>query len=486
MDLTWCPMVLLATAAAATVADDTVVGPRQGPWRRLFLDDTHIAGSDGVRRVFHRARKHADNPIITKTMDWEGYGPFVHGTVFREGNRLRLWHFIYSGKYVNGYAESADGLNWTKPVLGVCEYNGSRENNLVLTDPNETALALNLSVIRRDWVSNPAARYIAFFNSLAPKPCHPCFATSPDGIHWTLDPDGPKGLRSGDEMRVFYDPYVWRYVATRKGSRERRGRAVGVAVSRDGIAWRNLNSGEPVVFSLETGKQANQIYDMVVFAYQGLYLGLPNTYHAGWPDHGPPVQDKELGEAEKGTPTTLEIELAWSRDLTMWHRPPDAGQNPFIELGPEGAFDSGCIMGVANAPVLMDDELWFYYGGWDGPHRSWTRQAAVGLATLRLDGFVSIRAGAEEGWLLTPPEPLRQPMLTVNAAVGTDGYVTAELVDEAGTVVPGFGRKNCKPVRGDSVRGRIVWQPDATLPATKRCRVRFVLRNADLYSYLPE
>ena len=29
------------------------------------------------------------------------------------------------------YAESKDGVNWRKPKLGIVEYNGSRENNLV-------------------------------------------------------------------------------------------------------------------------------------------------------------------------------------------------------------------------------------------------------------------------------------------------------------------------------------------------------------------
>lgn len=501
--------LLLAILSSCAAADD-LAGAPNGPWRRLFLDDARVARQSGLRRVFHPARKHPGNPVIKKTEPWEGFGPYVHGTVLREGDRLRMWYFIYSGRYMNAYAESSDGLTWLKPKLGLCEFKGAKDNNLILSDEKVTALALNLSVIQsptrhplpregrsfsevssygdgaRPWVVDPAQRYIAFFNSLASRPLRQAFAVSPDGIHWTIGLDTLKGLSSGDEMRVFYDPYERRYVATCKTGKARRGRAASIALSPDGVQWQRINAGEPVVYSLETGKQAHQIYNMAVFPYQGLYIGLPNTYHAGWPDHDPPVRDGELAEGEKDTPTTGEIEIAWSRDLTAWQRPPGAGQCPFIALGPSGAFDSGMVMGVANAPVIMGDELWFYYGGWDGPHRSATRNAAIGLATLRLDGFVSLAADAE-GWLITPPEAFTKPAVLVNAKVAPGGKLVAELLDDHDRPILGFDRRLCEPFTGDSVRHQLTWRDAAQrgLPAGARPKLRFFLSKAELYSYRP-
>ena len=478
-------LLLMASASAAEV--DLIVGSPQGPWRRLFLDDTHIAEQHGLRRVFHRAQKHPGNPVVAKTQPWEGFGPYVHGTVMRGQDGLRMWYFIYTRHYLNGYAESSDGLAWTKPKLGLCPYRGARDTNLVLSDEKSVALALNLSVIGRPWLSEAGERYIAFFNSLAAKPIRPRFATSPDGIHWTIDPTPLKGLRSGDEMRVCYDPYRRQYVATCKTAKLRRGRAVSLALSPDGLTWHYVNGAKPVVYSLETGKQANQIYDMPVFPYQGLYIGLPNVYHAGWPDHVPPMQPGELGEAEKGTPTTLEIEVAWSRDLEEWHRPANAGHGPLIALGEPGAFDCGCIMGVANAPIVMGGELWFYYGGWTGPHRSHTRNAAIGLATLRLDGFASMEAGDREGWLVTPAERLTRPAVTINAKVQPGGGIWAELVDAEGHVAPGFEREQCSSFDGDSVEHLLTWQGRSMKPwrPARELKVRFYLRKAALFAYSP-
>ena len=470
--------------------DDLVVGPPTGPWRRLFLDDAHIVAQQGLRRVFHPAQKHPNNPVIRPTEPWEGGRPYVHGTVLCDQGRLRMWYLMNADcprcRYRNGYAESTDGLVWEKPKLGLCDYQGSKENNLVLTDKEVVALALNLNVIKRPWIGDPGGRYIAFFNSLATKPLTPRFALSEDGIHWTVSPAVVNGLRSGDELRVCYDPYRWRYVATCKCVKERRGRAVSLATSLDGVQWQGIEAGQPLVYSLETGNQANQIYEMPLFAYQGLYLGLPDIYHAAWPDHDR-VSDEEMVAAEEGSPTTSEVEIAWSRDLAHWLRPPGAGTCPFIPLGPQGAFDCGLVMGAANTPVVMGDELWFYYGGWDGPHRILTQRAAIGLATLRLDGFASMQADAQEGWLVTPVETFSEPRVTINAQVAPGGQIVAELLDQNGQPVAGFDRQNCEPFQGDSVRQVLKWKEAGKghLPPGGRMRIRFLLRNAELYSYLP-
>ena len=61
---------------------------------------------------------------------------------------------------------------------------------------------------------------------------------------------------------------------------------------------------------------------------------------------------------------------------------------------------------------------------------------ATGLATLRLDGFCSFRAGDTEGWLISRREPFRRPAVTLNARVGTNGCVAAEILDRHNRVLP--------------------------------------------------
>jgi len=170
--------------------------------------------------------------------------------------------------------------------------------------------------------------------------------------------------------------------------------------------------------------------------------------------------------------------------MINWTRPPR--REPFLPLGPEGAFDSGMVF-TAIAPVQMGDELWFYYGGFDGPHNTSAREAAIGVATLRLDGFCSMRAGGEEGWIVSRREAFATPAVTINARTGEDGVIVAELLDRNDEVLEGFSREDCVPFSGDGVRHRLSWKKaafdEAQLEGDKK--IRFFLRDAELFSYLP-
>ena len=69
---------------------------------------------------------------------WEG-ASCAYMKVFEDGD---LYRMIYRGwqhdrklkaehKEVTCYAESKDGVNWTKPKLGLFEFDGSKQNNIV-------------------------------------------------------------------------------------------------------------------------------------------------------------------------------------------------------------------------------------------------------------------------------------------------------------------------------------------------------------------
>jgi hypothetical protein len=283
-------------------------------------------------------------------------------------------------------------------------------------------------------------------------------------------------------LNFFYDPYQQRYVATVKTG-SRRGRAATIAVSTDGLDWERPVPG-PIFVADDLDPDATQIYGIPVFPYQGLYIGQPWIYHARWFKEGR-YTDRRMGEAEKGSPCTVDVQLAWSWDLINWTRPPE--RQPFIPCGADGEFDSHMIY-TATGPVQMGDQLYFYYGGWNGPHDTREREAAIGLAVLRLDGFCSLRAGAEEGWLISRRERFGTPAVTINARTGAGGYVVAEILDRNNRVLQGFSREDCVPFRGDATRHRLTWKTAAfdasQLEGDKK--LRFYLRHADLYSYLPE
>jgi len=482
--------------AAGPPTEDLIAGSDSGPWRRVFLDGAVVEAQGGLERVFHTPTKHPANPVIVKDKTWEGRpgrsGPYLYGTVMWDEGRLRMWYQLGDGGNRISYAESQNGLDWVKPVLGLIEFEGSKDNNLCLfLGPEDeqpaprnrrSGQSHNPSVIKQTWEKNPEKRYALYTYGADHRKAR--VAYSPDGLRWTFVPEtAEKALfSSADVINYFRDPYRERFVATVKcGSR--RGRAATVAFSDDGLEWvRPLR--EPVFAADDLDNDTTQIYGMPVFPYQGLYIGQPWIYHARWFKEGR-YTDEKMGEAEKGSPCVADVQLAWSWDLFNWTRPPQ--REPFLPLGPKGTFDSGMIF-TAIAPVQMGDELWFYYGGFNGPHNiSLLREGAIGVATLRLDGFCSMRAKGKEGWLITRRDAFATPAVTLNARTGEGGVIVAEILDRNDQVLEGFSREDCVPFTGDGVRHRLAWKKadfdEAQREGDKK--IRFFLRDAELFSYLP-
>ena len=173
-------------------------------------------------------------------------GPYVYGTALWDEGRLRPG-ITPTAARTELPPESSDGITWTKPELGLVEFAGSKANNIVVgagPAPDETppypgqGQCHNPSVIKRPWEKDPAKRYALFCYGQEYRWARVAF--SPDGRRWTFAPETrEKGLfSSSDVLNFLWDPYKARYVATWK-SGNRRGRAVGVAWSGDGLSWRS-------------------------------------------------------------------------------------------------------------------------------------------------------------------------------------------------------------------------------------------------------
>jgi hypothetical protein len=181
-------------------------------------------------------------------------------------------------------------------------------------------------------------------------------------------------------------------------------------------------------------------------------------------------------------------QLAWSADGLEWHRP---WREPWLDIGPEGDFDMGMVMGPAD-PIINEREMWFPYGGFpirhDTTDQTW--KAAIGLATTRLDGFAAWEAGSKGGELVTQPFVCAGDRLFVNTEA-QDGSLAVEVLDDKGQPIPGFEAGACQPVAVDTlaadneVAGWVRWKGGDGLSrlAGKRIQLRFTLNNARLYSF---
>ena len=158
------------------------------------------------------------------------------------------------------------------------------------------------------------------------------------------------------------------------------------------------------------------------------------------------------------------------------------------------------MVNMSAMPIPVGDNLYIYYGGARHHHDWWIVgekeglnvpeatsmehvEYALGLATLRLNGFVSIDAGpVREGILITRALRTESPNLLINASCGKSGYIRVEATDADDQVFPGFSRDSFDVFQGDSTSHKLSCAAIAKSPHSGALRLRFFMRNASLYS----
>ncbi len=460
------------------ISDETVFRVPAGQ-RQLFLDTYGIAETANLHRTLHQPNK--KGAVIHPGQPWEldvqtrcvpAWDPTVE--------RFKIW-LIGGGNTC--YAESVDGIHWTKPMLRQKEFEGSLENNIVTVDPNlewgENAIE---NVVFDPDDPDPSRRFKGLLGIKGRAPI-----VSPDGIHWErLD---VPALPSSDESNLSYDRLSGLFIATLKTGGP-YGRSHTIWVSKDFEKWFSLEAmfhadaldqklgveniaarlADPTLHHPPTLDPANSrvdVYNIGVFRYEELYIGLPAMFHRTRSDK----IDGDMGFHL--------VQLASSRDLTTWKRLGD--RKAFI--GPStvasGAYDRTQIL-PPSGPLVQGEELWFYYTGckYRMPPERERNNTAVCLAVLRRDGFISLDAHEEEGTLLTQPFTAPEGRMFVNIDA-TEGELRAEILDTDGTVLA-----EAIPMIGDLTQGEVQWEKGSTTDIKDTViRIRFTLSNAAFYSY---
>ncbi|MBN2566442.1 MAG: hypothetical protein JXB46_12105, partial [Candidatus Eisenbacteria bacterium] len=434
---------------------DTAISIGVGSEKQLFVDEAIIASSKNLERMLHPVRKHPENPVVVPDKPWEGLCVLLYGAVIRDpsSSNLRMWYLAW-GKNVGQssyicYAESEDGLHWKKPSLGLHEFKGSTDNNIVIPD-----VTSNTTVMYDPRDPDPSRSYKAVIRDRGTRAW-----LSPAGIRWR--DHGVIIDQCYDSTSVHWDPAGEKWIASAKIFKDGK-RARGYAESRDFFNWSDTYFMATV--DAQDGSD-DQMYAMSIFRYESLYLGLLRMYHVG--------RD------------TVDIQLASSRNAKHWDR---LIRTPFMPCNAEkGSWDHGNNSPSTDPPLRMGDELWFYYSGRSTTHNEMPNRGAIGLGTLRLDGFVSMRAGSESGSLTTKLCTAAGRSLYVNANA-SEGSLRAEIRDEAGETIAPFSLEDCTPVRTDGVRIALRWggTSDQAQLAGRTFHLRFELTDAELYAFWAE
>ncbi|MEA1950955.1 MAG: hypothetical protein U9N87_06190, partial [Planctomycetota bacterium] len=253
---------------------------------------------------------------------------------------------------------------------------------------------------------------------------------------------------------------------------------VFLAASKDLNTWA---SSKPALLADEVDDawakkkgERGEFYDMSAFPYGGQFLGIAATFR-----RTKLLKSTEPDQSPEDGP--IHGQLIHSRDGHTWKRFED--RTPVIPNGP-AKFDAGCILGQVNTPVIHNDEIWVYYTAITTEHggKMPEKRITIGLATWRLDGFVSLDAGNEPGTLETVPLKPTGNRLVVNADASR-GHLAVEVLDRDGKTLPGYSLDDCIAMKTDGIRHMVKWKKHDHLPTERPLRLRFHLKNASLYSY---
>lgn len=473
-----------------------------GGRRELFVDAALAEKIEGKAEL----RLHHPTPreiALTFDRPWEGNAS-GYATVIQDGDVYRMWYrghryiidpppLRQAQPEVVCYAESRDGIRWNKPSLGLYDWQGSKENNIIWRDGPATH---NFAPFK-DANPNcrPDERYKAVGGTIASKGL--LTFKSADGIHWSKFSDGPVVTQGAfdshntcfwDDARKRYTMYVRFFSeANFKGLR-----SIGVSYSTDFKTW-----SDPVglTYSDEHPLQmyTNQVAPYyraphILMGFPTRFVARPLTTHSK--NLEPVITRAQFAKsiANSGAYTGAEITdglFITSRNGRDFHRWPEA----FLRPGPEAEgrwiygdnYQSyGLFETKSETPGAPNEiSLHFTEGAWRDDMHCLRRYA------IRLDGFVSLHAALDGGEFVTKPVRFAGHRLTVNYATSAAGSLRVELQNEDGTPIPGYSLADADELFGDNVDQLVSWKDrtDVGSLAGKPIRLRFQLCDGDVFSY---
>jgi hypothetical protein len=396
--------------------------------------------------------------VLTADKPWEG-NTSAYYTVFRDGDKFRMYyrghHFDEKTKKpahreVTCYAESNDGVHFTKPDLDLFDYEGSKQNNIVWNGPGCHNFTPFLD-------ENPATDSSARYKAVTFIKGGLLALGSPDGIHWKLLAEKPvitKGIFDSQNL-VFWDASIKKY---REYHRALRGgvRDVMTATSDDFLHW-----PEPEFLDYPDSPPEH-LYTNTVRPY----LGIPEIL-VGFPT-------RFLPKTEQTEPIFMV-----SRDGLTFRRFEDAVIPPTATANRDGNRSNYMAWSLVQIPGDKDWSVYAKEAYYAGPGSRLRR------FTYRPDGLVALTADEKGGEVATRPIRFTGSKLVLNYRAAPKGSIRVELQDADGQPISKFMAADSQRLTSDSRDALASWTSGSDLAslADKPLRLRFVLNDAELFAF---
>jgi len=504
--LTLLPLLVAVLPLSADVGRGAEYFDETTAMTLFAFDSVSIPHTQNLRLEMRQPQRHPANPVLQRGAPGtpDAHGVQFYGSIIRESGKYRLWYVAFdddekskvaSARWRAAYAESTDGVTWTKPNLGLVEFAGNTNNNLIKTEPGPWGF-VNLKVLADPDDPDPARRYkisthVYFrhhtrLGTLAP------FASA-DGLTWKLLTDArpvKADLRKEDLVLpgVHFEPcgglYKWdgQYFICGQnalpGTHHYQGRVVRLYRSADFVNWSSTSSiafvRTPQHEYLGAGKsrEGEQNHEGISVWNRGnVLLGITGRWH---------------GAAEwKGV--TVDLGFVMSNDGVNFREPKH--EWTFLKRGEDGQWDQGGLLqgqGFEN----IADQTFIYYGAWDPRHFENTpKRGGVGIALLPRDRFGDLvvdTSGEGPGdyqlpkitaEFVTASIPVKRgtsPRFFVNAdGLGADAALRIELLDHLERPLAGYSGKDAALVRTSGFQTPIEWAGAHALPERIRIHVVF-------------
>lgn len=479
------------------------------------FDDRAIPWRHNLALTPQTAKKHPANPVLRRGPEGapdHGHA-ILYGSVLYLDGKFRMWYLgmfetaIKSGQAPGWwrpmcYAESDDGIHWTKPKLNLVEFNGNKQNNICLIKSQVPSLAkVNdfLTVLYDANDPDPQRRYKCAYIA------HPPFAdvrggrsqigpderrwgaficaTSADGLTWNVVGDRPMNA-GGERFEVsslyrygnFYyasgqliSPWSWRMDGSKIG------RVMLTYRSPDFEHW---SGAKALSFARPGQLTATPVPGQQTHMGAGIWnrgnvlVGL----YGMWQD----APEKPKDGRYWNTGVSVDLGLIVSDDGVHFREPvPD---HPVIARGEKGEWDDIALL-QGHAFVNKGDQTMIWYSHWDTGGK--LKNMEIGLATLRRDGFGYLSRKLEKNgahFVTAPFTTEGKLQLSVNLeGVSQDRPLMVELLDEFDRPLPGYSGDQAAQVTQPGTRTPVVFpgQQNSTLPAGKPLALRVTFPDSE-------
>ena len=512
-----CWFAFLLAALVAKAGEIRDVANR----KQLFIDHRFIASSTNVTLVMNSPKLAGPALEPGPPGAWDD-GKVTWGQVMEDEGIFKMWAGGISAKTMKqdwktldvsiplGYATSKDGVHWTKPKLGLIEWEGSKENNICCRDPGYVMIDPKGTKEERYKMLCTAAAEIAaktIYDALDLHKGGLYFYTSPDGVHWKWNPNMVFPFHPDTQNQIDYDERLGKYVAYIRAwpngflFKKTYGRAVGRVEMDDPMKpWPYDATVKPVKpwgpkYVATAGREVPTVMTFPDYDKEGVWTDVYNPCVSIYPWAEDvylafPSMNHYLADSSLPNDSTLNIGMVVSRDGIQWNW---LSTEPYVACGKPGSGRSGQLYEMVGM-LKVGDEIFQYHAASDLRHNvNWANEntleqlrnvGRVFRTVQRLDGFISADFAKSGGELTTPPLRFAANRLELNVNAG-EGEGKVELQDADGKPIPGYELARCTKLRTDSVHQVVGWNKRKDLSALKgqTVRVRFQMRNAKLYAF---